>query len=178
MELLQLKYFEKVATLENMTRAAKELHISQPALSNSIMRLEQELGVKFFDRTSRSIKLNKQGVYMLSKVKKILTMVDSITADSYSTVSGGTISIALDTHSSHLLDCIRARSTPRSPSASLPRSGSGRVLPFLNSISCCTRPNSNCLTPSRISPSEHRVITPSFRKSIRWPNVNPFRSWI
>ncbi len=88
MELLQLKYFEKVATLENMTRAAKELHISQPALSNSIMRLEQELGVKFFDRTSRSIKLNKQGVYMLSKVKKILTMVDSITADSYSTVSG------------------------------------------------------------------------------------------
>ena len=107
MELLQLKYFEKVATLENMTRAAKELHISQPALSNSIMRLEQELGVKFFDRTSRSIKLNKQGVYMLSKVKKILTMVDSITADSYSTVSGGTISIALDTHSSHLLDCIR-----------------------------------------------------------------------
>lgn len=47
MELLQLKYFEKVATLENMTRAAKELHISQPALSNSIMRLEQELGVKF-----------------------------------------------------------------------------------------------------------------------------------
>lgn len=115
MELLQLYYFERVAAHESLTTAAKELHISQPALSNSIIRLEQELGMKFFDRTGRSIKLNKQGAYMLSKVKKILSLVDSITTNSHSSMSEGVISLAFDTHNSEILDCIREfrESNPR-----------------------------------------------------------------
>lgn len=107
MELLQLRYFERVAAHESLTLAAKELHITQPALSNAIIRLEQELGVKLFDRTGRTLQLNAQGVYMLSKVKKILFLVDSITTGSYSSLSEGRISVAFDTHSNALLECIR-----------------------------------------------------------------------
>lgn len=44
MELLQFRYFLEAARYENLTRAADELHIAQPALSQSIMRLENELG--------------------------------------------------------------------------------------------------------------------------------------
>ncbi|GJM76258.1 hypothetical protein HMSSN036_84740 [Paenibacillus macerans] len=42
MELLQLQYFQTVARLEHMTKAAQELHIAQPALSKTIARLEQD----------------------------------------------------------------------------------------------------------------------------------------
>ena len=49
MELLQLKYFQTVARLEHMTKAAEELHIAQPSLSKTIARLEKDLGVPLFD---------------------------------------------------------------------------------------------------------------------------------
>ena len=44
MELLQLHYFQTVARMEHMTKAAKELRIAQPALSKTIARLEEDLG--------------------------------------------------------------------------------------------------------------------------------------
>ena len=50
MELLQLQYFAEVARLESFTKAAQSLHISQPALSQTVKRLENELGVKLFER--------------------------------------------------------------------------------------------------------------------------------
>lgn len=53
MELLQLKYFQTVARTEHMTKAAQELRIAQPALSVTIARLEEELGVPLFDRIGR-----------------------------------------------------------------------------------------------------------------------------
>lgn len=56
MELLQLQYFRKVAELEHMTRAAEELRIAQPALSKTISRLEEDLGVPLFDRNGRQIR--------------------------------------------------------------------------------------------------------------------------
>ena len=61
MELLQFRYFLEAARYENLTRAADELHIAQPALSQSIMRLENELGVKLFDRRNHHVYLNDQG---------------------------------------------------------------------------------------------------------------------
>ena len=50
MELAQLRYFQALAKNGNLTRTAKDLFISAPALSTSISRLEQEVGVPLFDR--------------------------------------------------------------------------------------------------------------------------------
>lgn len=61
MELMQLKYFITVAEEENLSAAATKLFISQPALSRSISKLESELGVKLFNRTSNRIRLNENG---------------------------------------------------------------------------------------------------------------------
>ena len=58
MEFLQLYYFNLVAKCEHMTSAAAQLHIAQPALTQTIRRLEQELGVPLFDHEGRRIRLN------------------------------------------------------------------------------------------------------------------------
>ncbi len=71
MELLQLKYFQTVARLEHMTKAAEELHIAQPSLSKTIARLEKDLGVPLFDRQGRQITLNSFGKVFLKRVERI-----------------------------------------------------------------------------------------------------------
>jgi len=81
MELLQLKYFEKVATLENMTRAAKELHISQPAMSAMLKKFEEELNVELFDRSPNRIYLNQTGEIALVHVNNILRNVEQMKTD-------------------------------------------------------------------------------------------------
>ncbi|MDN3018177.1 LysR family transcriptional regulator [Paenibacillus sp. BSR1-1] len=70
MELLQLKYFQTVARLEHMTRAAEELKIAQPSLSKTISRLEEDLGVPLFDRANRQISLNAFGRLFLERVDR------------------------------------------------------------------------------------------------------------
>lgn len=70
MELQQLRYFVRVAQVESISKAAKSLHISQPALSKSIMRLEQELGCDLFDRTGKRIHLNEKGREFLGGVAR------------------------------------------------------------------------------------------------------------
>ncbi len=76
MELLQLKYFQKVAHLEHMTKAAKELSIAQPSLSKTIHLLEDELGVPLFDREGKYIKLNHNGEVFLKKVEIALSALE------------------------------------------------------------------------------------------------------
>ncbi|ANS76228.1 LysR family transcriptional regulator [Paenibacillus yonginensis] len=70
MEFLQLKYFQTVARLEHITKAAKELNVSQPSLSNSIQRLENRLGMPLFERHGRQIKLNAFGKTYLRRVEQ------------------------------------------------------------------------------------------------------------
>ncbi|MEO3944030.1 LysR family transcriptional regulator [Gorillibacterium sp. CAU 1737] len=72
MEWQQLEYFETVARLQHMTMAAEALSISQPALSRSIARLEHELGVPLFERSGRSIQLNRYGKLFLDRVHRIM----------------------------------------------------------------------------------------------------------
>lgn len=66
----ELDYFRTVAKLENMSIAAKELHISQPGLSRSLTRLENELGVPMFDRRKGRIVLNTYGQIFLTNVNR------------------------------------------------------------------------------------------------------------
>ena len=62
MDTRVLKYFLTVANTNNITKAAKQLHITQPTLSRQIMELEKELDVALFDRTQRQLQLTKAGV--------------------------------------------------------------------------------------------------------------------
>lgn len=59
MELRHLRYFAAVAELANVTQAARRLHVAQPALSRQIQDLEEELGVKLLERSTRGIKLTE-----------------------------------------------------------------------------------------------------------------------
>ncbi|SHE93045.1 DNA-binding transcriptional regulator, LysR family [Seinonella peptonophila] len=76
MELLQLKYFLTVAKLEHMTNAAQELHVSQPALSRTIHRLEEDLGVPLFERQGRQIRLNPFGKAFEAKAKAAMHLLE------------------------------------------------------------------------------------------------------
>ncbi|MGC5327538.1 LysR family transcriptional regulator [Brevibacillus sp. SYSU BS000544] len=76
MEWQQLEYFQTLASLQHVTRAAESLSLSQPALSRSIARLEEELGVPLFDRIGRTIQLNRYGQLFLKRVNRILNEFD------------------------------------------------------------------------------------------------------
>ena len=73
MKLTQLQYFKAVAETGKISLAAKKLYVSAPALSIAIANLENELGVKLFDRTNNRIELNEQGKVYLSYVNQILS---------------------------------------------------------------------------------------------------------
>lgn len=72
MELTQLRYFTAVAETKNFTEAAARLHVSQPALSYQIKRLENELGARLFDRTSRKVSLTADGRTFLPLAQSVL----------------------------------------------------------------------------------------------------------
>ncbi|MEC1627131.1 LysR family transcriptional regulator [Bacillus mojavensis] len=72
MEWEQLEYFQTLARIQHVTKAAETLSITQPALSRSIVRLENYLGVPLFDRQGRSITLNKYGERFLKRVDSIM----------------------------------------------------------------------------------------------------------
>ncbi|HEX3015237.1 MAG TPA: LysR family transcriptional regulator [Desulfobacteria bacterium] len=72
MDWQQLYYFQTVARLQHFTRAAEKLSISQPALSRSIARLEEDLGVPLFERQGRNVALNRYGRVFLKRVNRAL----------------------------------------------------------------------------------------------------------
>lgn len=78
MELLQLRYFLEVAQSEHMTRSAEKLHIAQPSLSQSIRRLEAELGVPLFAAKGRNIVLTEYGRFLKEKLEPLLRRLDAL----------------------------------------------------------------------------------------------------
>lgn len=95
MNLPQLYYFRKLAQLQHYTKAAKELYITQPSLSDSISSLEQELGVALFQREGRNVKLTKYGNEFYGYVNAALNQLDEgiATAKSKSGLYGGVIDV-------------------------------------------------------------------------------------
>ena len=78
MELLQLKYFYKIAHARTMTEAADELCISQSSLSRMLGRLEEEFQMEFFDRRGRKLELNENGRVFLHYCTQVLNALDEM----------------------------------------------------------------------------------------------------
>lgn len=80
MEIEQLRHFLKVAELANFTRAAEAVGLSQPALSRSIARLEEELGQPVFDRQTRQVVLTEAGKLLADRARQIIALADDTRA--------------------------------------------------------------------------------------------------
>ena len=75
MEMHQLRYVVAVARTGNFSRAAEQCHVAQPSLSQQILKLEEELGERLFDRTKREAKLTPHGEAFLRRALRILEEV-------------------------------------------------------------------------------------------------------
>ncbi|MGP0689617.1 LysR family transcriptional regulator [Priestia aryabhattai] len=76
MDIRVLNYFLMVAREENITRSAQLLHITQPTLSRQLMQLEEELGVKLFQRSNHSIYLTSEGLLFRRRAQELVNLAE------------------------------------------------------------------------------------------------------
>lgn len=91
MNLLYLSYFLEIAKKEHLTKAAEELHITQPALSRALANLEKELGVKLFERDRKQLRLNENGRILQKSAERIFAELEDMRqqlSDTQDVVSG------------------------------------------------------------------------------------------
>src|SRR6267378_3595552 len=81
MELHQLRYFCAVAETGSFSRAAEQSHVSQPSLSQQILKLEDELGARLFDRLGRSVRLTELGKTFLPRARTVLRELEAAKGD-------------------------------------------------------------------------------------------------
>jgi DNA-binding transcriptional LysR family regulator len=81
MELRQLRYLVALADEQHFTRAAAREHIAQPALSQQIRRLEQEVGLPLVERTTRRVTVTEAGRALVARARRILAEVDAANAE-------------------------------------------------------------------------------------------------
>ena len=78
MDIKALRYFLAVAREENMTRAAEQIHVSQPTLSKQLKTLEEELGQQLFIRHAFSVELTDEGQLLRKRAEDLVTMADKV----------------------------------------------------------------------------------------------------
>jgi DNA-binding transcriptional LysR family regulator len=89
MELRHLRYFVAVADAGSVSRAATQLHVTQPALSRQVRDLESELGLPLFDRVGRRLQLTASGDTLLQRTRDILRSAEAL-REQASALAGGT----------------------------------------------------------------------------------------
>ncbi|MBW8349706.1 LysR family transcriptional regulator [Bacillus sp. IITD106] len=96
MRVEQLKYFVELAKYQSFSLTAKNLHISQPSISQAISNLEDELNVKLFERSRSGVKLTKIGGSLLNKAQSILNLIQDIydEAQAETDILNGSLKIA------------------------------------------------------------------------------------
>ena len=95
MELRYLLYFATVADEQSFTRAAEKLRVAQPAISQQIRTLEEELEVKLLLRTKRSVRLTAAGQVFLREAKEILKRVEQSRTHARQAAQGATGTLAI-----------------------------------------------------------------------------------
>lgn len=97
MEFRQLEYFTMISKLENFTRAAEILHVSQPSVTKAIKNLEAELKVTLIDRSQKHVTLTPEGKAFLLHAEKILSDMDETIKDMerFQNSSQGTIRLGI-----------------------------------------------------------------------------------
>ena len=73
-----MKHFYAIAENGNISKAAQKLHMAQPPLSKQMKELEEQLGVKLFERGSRKIRLTPAGQLLHERAEQILGLVDGV----------------------------------------------------------------------------------------------------
>jgi DNA-binding transcriptional LysR family regulator len=81
MDLRQLRYLVALAEEQHFTRAAEREHVAQPALSQQIKRLEDEVGVTLVERTTRQVRITHAGLLLVARARRILGEIDAATAE-------------------------------------------------------------------------------------------------
>jgi LysR family transcriptional regulator, hydrogen peroxide-inducible genes activator len=81
MEIHQMRYFCAVAKVGSFTHAAAQEHVAQPSLSQQILKMEDELGAKLFDRLGRSVRLTTFGQTFLPRAQAILRELGEATSE-------------------------------------------------------------------------------------------------
>lgn len=81
MDLRVLRYFLTVAKEQSFTKAAKQLHITQPTLSRQLAALEEELGVTLFDRGGHGITLTNEGILLKRRALEMVDLEDKIASE-------------------------------------------------------------------------------------------------
>lgn len=97
MELRQLEYFREVSKTGSFTRAAENLHVAQPSITNAIQKLEEEFGILLFDRSQKKVVLTTEGTAFLLRVERIFRELKEATAEmnDFCNLHKGTIKLAV-----------------------------------------------------------------------------------
>ena len=115
--LRQLKVFESVARHLNYTRAAEELHLTQPAVSMQVKQLEESLGISLFEQFGKRIHLTEAGAEVLTYARTINQQLDELEAvlNRLKGLSGGRLRISVATTANYFIPTLLGSFSRRYP---------------------------------------------------------------